>query len=155
MHNIVPDSPRCLDGEGAIMQFVLLKQTGNDSYDKVVSMTSATIGTIPVELSPEDYSANDTFVIKVMFNWRNVPKEARDFTVMVYSKHRKLTLTDMDGQQNMLHMDQPNPQMIAPDFIREPTSLWDLILQKFSSPAELVTKIQKNIWVLWTWWDEY
>ena len=79
------------------MQFVLLKQTGNDSYDKVVSMTSATIGTIPVELSPEDYSANDTFVIKVMFNWRNVPEEARDFTVMVYSKHRKLTLTDMDG----------------------------------------------------------
>lgn len=25
MHNIVPDSPRCLDGEGALMQFALLK----------------------------------------------------------------------------------------------------------------------------------
>lgn len=118
-------------------------------------MTSPMFATIPVELSPEEYSANDTYAIKVKVNWRNVPEDARDYTVMVYSKHHKMIVTDLDGNQNMLHMDEPNPRMQAPVFKREPTSLVDLVMQGFSSPADILTRIQKNIWVLWTWWDEY
>ena len=51
------------------------------------------------------YSAGDTYQVRVGYEWLNSP--APDFTVKVYSKH-DTPITDADGQTNMLHTDGVN-----------------------------------------------
>ena len=59
------------------------------------------MGTFPVKLASHGYQQGDVFNIRTSFMWFKTPKEAQDFTVVVYTK-QKLSIKDSDGNTNEL-----------------------------------------------------
>jgi len=57
-------------------------------------------------LEESDYSAGDTFKLKVGYKWWTNP--SKDYTVTVYSS-QKLDIKDKNGGTNMMHMDGQSP----------------------------------------------
>jgi hypothetical protein len=60
----------------------------------------------PIMVKESDYSAGDSFTLKVGYKW--FTNTVKDYTVKVYSK-QDLDIYDQYGELNVLHMDGQSP----------------------------------------------
>lgn len=79
----------------------------------------------PVQVLSTNYSAGDTFIIQVNYDWMwglgTFP--AKDYTVRLYSK-QNLAITDSQGNTNMWHMDGQYPSAFTKSHFRKDTTTW-------------------------------
>ena len=158
---MIPDS--CWSGSYPVIRFNIYRNTQAvllkskyyyDAYHQPYLVTSGS------------YSAGDTFIMEVMYDWSysqssSYPWKAQDYTLKMYSK-QDLQIKDQNGNTNMWFMDGNYPSGFQRSHYRtqgshkgdkdwKPRSLSD-IWRTSNSVLQFLSLVFTHPHTLYTWW---